>query len=280
MPQGGTRAKRVMKNIATDTFYLEDVFEEGWRVFRSIFAKCVPLVLVFGFLTNFLVLAAMEKVPAAELAERFANMSLAQASVDEAALAQKISAQTMGLFDNLFSFLVFSIALLAVVKCAERAITRRDITLREAFADALRRWPRYLWTAFLGGLIVACLCVFIIPGIMWMVYYLFVVYAVAMTSLSGKKALDYSKGLVKGAFWRTLGYFFVIGVATAVPALILALAGQMLANLVTPTLPSLARLALNALANAFATLPTIFQTSLCSVFFLNTAYLRRQIVSA
>ncbi len=267
-----------MKNIATDTFYLEDIFEEGWRVFRSIFAKCVPIVLAFGFVTNFLVLAAVEKVPAKELAARFAKMAPADAAIDEEMIAQKITAQTTSLFNNFFSFLVFSIALLAVAKCAERVITQRDITLGEAFSDALRRWPRYLWTAFLGGLIVAGLCVFIIPGIMWAVYYLFVVYVVAMTSLSGKKALDYSKGLVKGAFWRTLGYFFVIGVATAVPSLMLALVGQTIANLVTPSLPPLARLTVNTLADDLAALPTIFQTSLCSVFFLNTAYLHRRIV--
>ena len=103
-----------MKNIATDTFFLEDIFEEGWKAFRSIFAKCAPIVLAFGFLKSLLVVSAVDKIPVRELAARMAQMaSKAGNTVNEAELADKILIRVTGLAENVFTFLVFSVATLA-----------------------------------------------------------------------------------------------------------------------------------------------------------------------
>lgn len=253
-----------MKNIATDVFHLDDIFEEGWRVFTVIFAKCVPIVLAFGFVTNFL----------AELACRKIGL---EALVEAGRMTKKAAFRIESLIDKFFVFLIFSVAVIAVIKCAERAATRRDVTVAEALGEGVRRWPSYLWTAWLGGLIIGALCLlFIIPGLIWAVYYFFLPYVVAVTSLSGKKALDYSKSLVQGAFWRTIGYSFVIGVAAAIPVMILSFAGGMVEALVEDLTPStLANAIVSATTGTLANLPAILQLSLSTVFFLNTAYLKR-----
>ena len=250
------------KSISTQQFFLEDIVAEGWRATMAIFAKCAPIVLVFSFVVNLLTQMAVDRLGLEKL-------------VEAGRLNVRAQLQITNLIDKAFTFLIFSVAMIAVVKCAERVVTQREITVSEALGEGLRRWPRYLWTGFLGGLIVLGLCMLIIPGLIWAVYYMFLPYVVSVTSLSCKKALDYSKSLVKGRFWRTMGYFFVIGFAAAIPAFIIALCGETAATLLSPHLPKAAQLAVPALILSFAQLPVIFQFSLGTVFFLNTAYCAR-----
>ena len=73
----------------------------------------------------------------------------------------------------------------------------------------------YLQTYILQLCIIIPLCfLFIIPGVIWMAYYFFAVFAVALRDKSGKSALDYSKDLVDGQWgavlWMTarLGFNF------------------------------------------------------------------------
>ncbi len=255
-----------MKSISTHQYFLEDIFAEGWRATSAIFTKCAPIVIAFGFIMNLLSQMTIHRfgldVPIANWPKGMAECGLTQ---------DKVAA----LIGNLFSFLIFSVARLSVVKCAERVVTQREISFVEALSEGLNRWPRYLWAGFLGGLIILGLCVLIIPGLIWAIYYMFLPYVVSVTSLSGKKALDYSKSLVKGRFWRTIGYFFVIVIATSIPSLIIVLCGQTAVNLLAPHLPKAAQLAASSLAVSVAQLPVIFQLSLGTVFFLNTAYCAR-----
>lgn len=252
-----------MKSISTHQYFLEDIFAEGWRVFTAIFAKCAPIVIAFGFVVNLLSEMAVNRLGLDKL-------------VEAGRLTERGQLQIANLIDKTFAFFIFSVAMIAVIKCAERAVTQREVSGSEAFSEGLRRWPRYLWTGFLGGLIIAGLsCLLIIPGLIWAIYYMFVPYVVSVTSLTGKRALDYSKSLVQGSFWRTIGYFFVIGFAASIPMFIFALCGQTVANLLAPHLPKAAQLSVSSLALAVAQLPVIFQLSLGTVFFLNTAYLKR-----
>ncbi len=254
----------MQQDIASQQFHLEDIFEEGWRVFKSIFAKSAPIVIVFGFVTNFICGLAVQKLGL-------------DALVEAGRITERNALKIETVIDKFFTFLIFSVAIIAVVKCAEKAITRRDCTASEALGEGVRRWPSYLWTSWLGGVIIGALCLLlIVPGLIWAVYYAFVPYVVSVTSLSGKKALDYSKSLVKGAFWRTIGYLFVIGVAASIPTMILAMAGNVVDNLAADMTPSiLAKVVVPAITDTVANLPVVFQLSLATVFFLNTAYLKR-----
>ena len=251
------------KSISTQQFFLEDIFAEGWRATTAIFAKCAPIVLAFGFIVNFLTQMAVNRMGLEKL-------------VEAGRINIHTQLQITNLVNKTFTFLLFSVAMLIVIKCAERVVTQREISFGEALAEGLRRWPRYLWSGFLGGLIVCAFFIVIIPGLIWAIYYMFVPYVVSVTSLSGKKALDYSKSLVKGRFWRTISYFFVIGFAAAIPSFVLALCGQTAASLLTPYLPTAAQLPVSAFFLSFAYLSTIFQLSLGTVFFLNTAYCARR----
>ena len=72
--------------------------------------------------------------------------------------------------------------------------------------------PSYIGTHLLGALICFGLSLlFVIPGIIWNLYYTFIVQVVFLRGIGGKNALDYSKSLVEGRWWKVFWILFVIG---------------------------------------------------------------------
>lgn len=64
---------------------------------------------------------------------------------------------------------------------------------------------------------------FIIPGLIWAVYYTFAIQAVVLNKLWGKRALDYSKKVVEGNWWYILGVEVLSFSGLAIISFILAL---------------------------------------------------------
>jgi len=56
----------------------------------------------------------------------------------------------------------------------------------------------------------------IIPGLIFSFYWIFSHLAVLFREKSGLEALKYSKELVMGNWWKTVGYLFVVGIITGV----------------------------------------------------------------
>lgn len=255
-----------MKDIASDIYTLDDIFHEGWGVFLGIFRKCAPILFVCAFVSTLLGESVIARMPFDEW------LAPLRKGDNGDVMALKAQAQLAAYVQMLFNFFILNIAQIATVKFAEASVTRRPITTGDAMRETFRRYPRVLGTLALGGLIIFGLTLLlVVPGIIWNVYYLFAMYVAVITSLSGKKALDYSKSLVKGAFWRTLGYFCCINLTAGLVSVLIALATASLVNLV----PESGRIAAEAAAGGISALVSIFTFSLGTVFFLNTAYVRR-----
>jgi hypothetical protein len=81
-----------------------------------------------------------------------------------------------------------------------------DIAWGNALKHALSRWVSAIGTSILYGIIVFLLLLcLIIPGIIWLFSFTFYNYVVALRNIGGKTALDYSKNLVQGKWWRVVG---------------------------------------------------------------------------
>lgn len=65
----------------------------------------------------------------------------------------------------------------------------------------------------MSAIVLALLLLLIIPGLILMIYYTFLYQVIALTDLKWKKALDYSKYIVRGSFWRVTGCMFAISLA-------------------------------------------------------------------
>lgn len=255
-----------MKDIASDIYTLDDVFRDGFGVFLDIFRKCAPIFFACAFVSTLLAELVVARIPFEEL------LAPLNKGENGEAMFLKAQAQLTTYIQMLFNFFILSIAHIATIKLAEASVTKRPIATADAMHETFRRYPRVLATVALGGLIIfGMTLLLIVPGIIWNVYYLFAMYVVAITSLSGKKALDYSKSLVKGSFWRTLGFFCCINIAAGLVAVLISLALASLVNLV----PEKGRLVAEAVSGGLSSLVGIFTFSLGTVFFLNTAYVKR-----
>jgi hypothetical protein len=100
----------------------------------------------------------------------------------------------------------------------------RPATLGPAFSFALSRFGSLLGSVILAGLITGLgTCACIIPGIYLGVLYAFVSQVVVLENLSGMDALNRSKQLVSGFWWRVFGVVVLIQfIAGALNALVSA----------------------------------------------------------
>ncbi len=148
-----------------------------------------------------------------------------------------------------FLYLVFFLAqwlisILAVTSFAvltEKIVTNKEITLAETFKIAASRWIPGLITSLLVAVIISILTLlFIIPGIIFGVYYLFWLPAVALREKSFKGALDYSKNLVQGQWWRIFGFILGIAVLVLIINLIISVPLRVVGGALFPSLLSAA----------------------------------------
>lgn len=87
-----------------------------------------------------------------------------------------------------------------------------EISWREALRKAFSRWGSSVGTSMLTVLIiVGFMLLLVIPGVIWSLYYIFVMQVVILRGIAGKAALNYSKSLVKGRWWNVFWKLLVLG---------------------------------------------------------------------
>ena len=170
---------------------LGKVIATGWHIFWANIRVVLPLLLIVYLPINVL----LEWIPV----DQFAGGDTWQTLKVEVRLAQ------------LADLLVGSVAVMGLAKVVESFASGQPISWRQALNHGVSRWSAALGTSALGGLIVLGMTfLLIVPGIIWGLYYVFVLFVVALRGISGKEALDYSKRMVKGQWWRVFGYIFAI----------------------------------------------------------------------
>ena len=93
---------------------------------------------------------------------------------------------------------------MAIAIMVENLFLNKKADFSEAFQQAYSKWRSGVSTSLLALLIIlGYTLLLIVPGVIWGVYYAFVVYVVILRNKTGKAALAYSKSLVAGR-WGTL----------------------------------------------------------------------------
>lgn len=97
---------------------------------------------------------------------------------------------------------------------------------------------QYFWTVALVSIIFTFLALigfvlFVIPGVMFCIFYAFTIYAVIYEDLKIKEAFRRSKELVKGYFWPVFGRFIAGGLLVWLAYVIIGGIGAVLAYLLT-----------------------------------------------
>lgn len=115
---------------------------------------------------------------------------------------------------------------MAAAWLTERTVLGERRHLPNAILAALAATPRYLPVLLLALVILLGLSLLlVVPGVVQSVYYVFVMQVVVLRQGRGKGALDHSKALVRGRWWRVLGvnlllslpYFLVALLADQLP---------------------------------------------------------------
>jgi hypothetical protein len=148
-----------------------------------------------------------------------ALVALAAASPDPAGQQQKILA-----IDLAAEFLLVMPSCTAVVAYAVVAqLAGRANTLGETLRAVLPRSSILVGTVILSALATfAGLIAFVIPGLVMAIWFQFVGQVVILEHGSYLGALRRCRELVRGLWWRTLGYVVAINVASGVAGLVLS----------------------------------------------------------
>ncbi len=121
----------------------------------------------------------------------------------------------VGLGIIFFLFIIFSVVVnLWVQMTYFYLIKEKDVT-KDAKSLLLFSWSNiasYSWVLFLVGLVtMAGFILFIIPGILFVIWFSLSLYVFVFENMLGMKALYRSKELVKGYWWAVLGRLFIFG---------------------------------------------------------------------
>ena len=130
----------------------------------------------------------------------------------------------------LLEFFLGIIAVMAIAIFVKTKTSGKKVDFKSALLKSIEKWPvaigtNLLQTIFLLGLFL----LLVIPGIYFGVYWAFSTLAVVLSDKRFKGAMDYSKSLVQGRWWRTLG--ILLGVT------LIVVAAGMLAGLPFEVLP-------------------------------------------
>lgn len=121
-------------------------------------------------------------------------------------------------------FFIGVLATMALARLIESSLCGQPITWKASLIHALSRWCASIGTGIIAGIITfGLLLLLIVPGVIWCLYYSLFIYVVSLRGLAGKRALDYSKQIVKGQWWRVLGTQFVIFVLSILACFVVSL---------------------------------------------------------
>lgn len=107
------------------------------------------------------------------------------------------------------------VGIISVSKLASSYLNGEPVHVKDAIGEALN----CLWKIIITGipyafLVFAATLFFIIPGIYLGVIWTFYIYAIGLRERKGWKALEYSKKMTEGKFWKTLLFLIVISLVT------------------------------------------------------------------
>jgi hypothetical protein len=182
--------------LKTERFGLGDVIVEGWRFFLKDFWKLIAMTIICVF-PIFGALAAIQP----------SISSLAAGGVTSSN-ASSIVSLTLLLSCSMMLLSAFLVPLYvgALSHIVRQRALGQPVGLGGALRFGLSRWASVFSASFIGGIIILLLSLLlVVPGMIFGVYYTFGYWAAAVRGVGGKNALDYSKKLVSGQWWRVFG---------------------------------------------------------------------------
>lgn len=130
----------------------------------------------------------------------------------DAAEAMRLLQQVLVHEGLLFAVTLFlqPVGTIAVAKLIKQQIDGEEISVKRAILEALNLEPTILVSGLFYGILVSLGSLLLIPGIYFSVAWGLYLYCIGLGERKGWDALRRSKELVKGKWWRTLGYLYLM----------------------------------------------------------------------
>ncbi|MFA6553035.1 MAG: hypothetical protein WCT27_01260 [Patescibacteria group bacterium] len=154
---------------------------------------------------------------------------------------------------------------MAIAYIVRQHLDRQPVDFNSAIRFSFSRWlpvvgTSLLMMAFLFGLTF----LLVLPAIIFAVYWAFTTYVVSLKGKSGLDALRYSQALVRGRWWKVIGYLFVFGFITGMIGWLIGLPFVNIHNHIV-----------NALISTLSDIIFSFTIVATALFFINMDSVRR-----
>ncbi|MBW2995521.1 hypothetical protein KY312_04145 [Candidatus Woesearchaeota archaeon] len=191
------KKKRVIRKApAEEELTLGPLMSKGWEIYKNNFKIFLLIILVVYVPVNLILNILPETVQPTFESIRFE------------VYASQILELILGI-----------IATLAIAYAVNKIINKKTPQVWESIKNALLVWDKAIFTTFLAGIIlIALFLLLIIPGVIYSVYYTFFLYAIILNNVKYKNALDFSKNLVVGRWWRVFGVVLVVSILISIAA--------------------------------------------------------------
>ncbi|MBI2410695.1 MAG: hypothetical protein HYV32_02270 [Candidatus Kerfeldbacteria bacterium] len=221
------------------------VLRTSWETYTNQFRFFLIVVLCFVFPLQLLSSWALPNPLSEQLMDRLTQSDVTTANVSH--IATDLVRQQLTENDDtrmmvgygalviswLLSFYLMAAIILGVWRVAKHAPgDQEQLVVQDILRDAKQYWWPLFWTQLLMSLLLGFFFVlFIIPAIIFSVYWAFAGVAVVVTNRKYMHALQYSRRIVRGYWWPTAARFFLVGamvsiVVTIISIPVATLAGQ------------------------------------------------------
>ncbi|MBT6691594.1 hypothetical protein HOB10_04655 [Candidatus Parcubacteria bacterium] len=198
--------------ISAGEYSIEQVLSKAWRLYKDNFKLILKIIVVVYLPINIV----LGMIPVGDTAE-------------DARYYMTIVQTLEGLFGI--------VAVMAVTFVAKYKIDNKKIDFQKAFEKSFSRWWPVVWTNIVAGVfLLGLFLLLVVPGIIFSVYWIFIIYIAILFDKTGKEALDRSKAIVKGRWWTTFLYTLILTLlfflAVAIGSSLTYLSGTYIFNLI------------------------------------------------
>lgn len=104
------------------------------------------------------------------------------------------------------------VGIIAVAKVVKQYIDGKEVSMGQALSEAFSLMPTIIVTGIIYGVLVFLGSIVIVPGVYFSIAWGFYLFCIGLSGKKGWAALKYSKELVKGKWWRTFAYLWLLSI--------------------------------------------------------------------
>ncbi len=111
---------------------------------------------------------------------------------------------------NFLESFIGIIATLGIVELLSMKLKNKESSIQDSLILWLKSYGKVVWTSFITWIMIGFLTLlFIIPGVIYSIYWMFVIYIVIIHKLNSSESREYSKNIVQWRWWKAFWYTIV-----------------------------------------------------------------------